>query len=269
MKRKYCWLLLGVLRGSVGGARADRTISADTYADKLRGMWLGQLIGVSTGMPFEGVYSGANPNPTGSVPWSLQPVWTTDDDTGIEYLIQHVYLTYGFEPTPEQLRDEWVHHVPWYTVWIANRQAGYWMGDGLLPPETGAYQRNVNWWAIDPQLTTESIGAIAPGLRQWAITHTAMWARITTEGYPTHAAQFYAAMYSAAAFEGDVPTLIQLGLQAIPASSRAAAVVRDVIAWYDEDLNDGTPDWRATRKLLYDHYEGALAFGRGTARGSS
>jgi hypothetical protein len=256
------WLMAVVIGGCVGGARADRTISAAAYFDKLRGMWLGQLIGVSTGAPTEGVYSGSQPNPAASVAWVLQPVWTADDDTDIEYLIQHVYLTDGFVPTPAQLRDQWLHHVPWYTVFIANRQAVYWMEHGLLPPETGAYQRNVNWNAIDPQLTTESIGAIAPGLRQWAIDHTAVWARITTDGHPVHAAQFYAAMYSAAAFESDVPTLIQLGLQAIPASSRAAGIVRAVIAWYQEDLADGTPDWRATRGQLYQCYAGELSYGR-------
>jgi len=242
--------------------RAERAISAEAYYDKLRGMWLGQLIGLFTGLPTEGVYSGSEPNPNPSVPWALLQVWTTDDDTDLEYLIQHVYLTHGSEPTPAQLRDEWLAHVPVDTVWIANRQARYWMGYGLLPPETGSYQRNVNWYAIDPQLTTESIGAIAPGLRQWAIGHTARWARITTDGHPVHAAQFYAAMYAAATFEGNVRRLIDRGLEAVPKSSRTSAVVRDVLAWYEADRRDGELDWRATRRKLYDHYQGDQSFGR-------
>ncbi|MGD8454225.1 MAG: ADP-ribosylglycohydrolase family protein [Phycisphaerae bacterium] len=263
MKSAYPTIgVLLMLLAATGLVRAERTITAADFADKLHGMWLGQLIGVSAGAATEGQYSGADPNPADSVPWVLLPVWVADDDTDIEYLVQHVYLTYGFAPTPSELRDEWLAHVPLTTVWIANRQARYWMGHGLSPPETGAYDRNVNWWGIDPQLTTESIGAISPGQRQWAIEHVADWARITTEGHPVHAAQFYGAMFAAGAFEDDVPALIEAGLAAIPQSSRTAAVVRDVIAWHAADLADGTPDWRATRQQLYDHYQGGASFGR-------
>ena len=53
-------LVAGVL--SVAGG-AERTISAIDLFDKLRGMWLGQLIGNAAGRDTEGRYSGATPNP--------------------------------------------------------------------------------------------------------------------------------------------------------------------------------------------------------------
>ena len=253
-------LLLGC--ACVCAARGERTIDADAYFDKLHGMWLGQLIGNMAGRPTEGVYSYGSPNPAESVPWVLLDEWGADDDTDLEYLIQHVYLTHGLDPTPQQLRDEWVAHVPYNGIYVGNRQARYLMDAGFLPPVTGSYQHNVCWNTIDGQITTESIGSISPGLRQWAVDHAGTWARITGEGFPVHAAQFYVAMYAAAVFESDVPTLIQLGLEAIPQTSRTASVINDVIAWHQQDLLDGEPDWRATRQLLYDHYQGGYAHGR-------
>lgn len=248
--------------GALPPASAERTIPAGAYADKLRGMWLGQLIGVFAGLPTEGVFGGADPNPADSVPWDLRQVWTTDDDTDIEYLIQHVYAVYGFEPTPADLKAEWLEHVPISSVFIANRRARWLMSYGFEPYDTGRYDRNEHWWSIDPQLTTESIGAISPGARQWALDHVRAWGRITSEGTPVHAAQFYAALYAAAAFESDVATLIQRGLECLPLSSRARQAIHDVVAWHAADLADGIPDWRATRRTLYDQYQGPASPGR-------
>lgn len=244
------------------GARADRTIDAEVYFDKLHGMWLGQLIGNLAGRPTEGQYAWSQPNPAESVPWVLLEEWPADDDTDLEYLAQHIYLTHGLNPTSAQVRDEWLVHVPPESVYVANRQARFLMDLGLMPPATGSWQRNVCWAAIDAQITTESVGALAPGCRQWALDHVGALARVTNEGFAVHAAEFYAAMYAAAAFEADVPALIQLGLEAVPQTSRTAAVIQDVIDWHAADVADGTADWRATRQLLYQHYQGSGSLGR-------
>ncbi|MEW6250522.1 MAG: ADP-ribosylglycohydrolase family protein [Planctomycetota bacterium] len=238
-------------------AVGERTIAADDYLDKLRGMWLGQLIGNMAGRPTEGVYAWGEPNPAQSVPWVLLAEWPADDDTDLEYVAHHILLDRGLEPTGAVLREEWLVHVPLEGIYIANRQARYLMDAGLEPPLTGALHQNVAWNAIDAQIATESLGALAPGLRQCALTRVGTFARISNDGFAVHAAQFYAAMYAAAIFERDVPTLIERGLEAIPRSSRTASVIRDVRAWHAVE-----PDWRATRRLLYEHYQGSHSFGR-------
>jgi len=147
-------------------------------------------------------------------------------------------------------------------VFFANRQGSNLLRAGVLPPETGSHRRNAVWWGISPMLTTESVGAMSPGMRQWAIDFTGRWAHITTEGASVHASQFYSAMYAGAAFEDDVRTLIQQGLQCIPRSSRAAQTIRQVIRWYDDDIADGVLDWRATRYRIFENYVGPLSMGR-------
>ncbi|HPM23204.1 MAG TPA: ADP-ribosylglycohydrolase family protein, partial [Phycisphaerae bacterium] len=148
-------LVLGLCGPAV---RAERTIAADVYFDKLHGMWLGQLIGNMAGRPTEGVYSGAEPNPAESVPWVLMAEWPADDDTDLEYLAQHIFLAHGLDPTGAELRDEWLAHVPISSVYVANRQARYLMNAGFIPPLTGSYQHNTCWHTIDAQITTESLG---------------------------------------------------------------------------------------------------------------
>ncbi|MCK4294339.1 MAG: ADP-ribosylglycohydrolase family protein [Planctomycetes bacterium] len=242
-------------------AIAERTIQAEDLYDKMRGMWLGQLIGNAAGRETEGKYS-STPNPNNSVPWVIKPEWDADDDTDIEYLALHILETNGFDCNSHQIAAQWRSHITTSGIYIANRQAWYLMGDGRLPPNTGSQTYNQHWYSIDSQITTETLGAVSPGLAQTAIDLTAKFAHITNTGFPVHAAQFYAAMYANAFFEPNVVTLVTQALTAIPTTSRTHQVVTDVLNWYLEDANDGIFNWRPTRYKLHDKYQGLNSYGR-------
>ena len=243
-------------------ARAEKTISRSVLYDKIRGMWLGQLIGNNAGRATEGKYSSSSPNPDPSVPWVLKQIWDGDDDTDMEYLALHILEATALDPNNAELAQQWLDHVTASGIYIANKQAWCLLQDGLIPPATGCRRYNRHWYAIDAQITTESIGALCPALPQAAVDLTGRFARITNEGYPVHAAQFYAALYANAFFESDVMTLIAGALEAVPASSRTRAVITDCIDWYIQDFEDFDLNWRATRAKLYDKYVGADSFGR-------
>ncbi|MCK4342606.1 MAG: ADP-ribosylglycohydrolase family protein [Phycisphaerae bacterium] len=247
-------------------AFAQRTINADDYLDKLHGMWFGQLIGNHTGRPFEGQYCTREPAPDEVFEWviktSYEDPWTGDDDTNFEYLYLHCLETHGLNPTNAQIQGEWDDHVPLTDIYIANLQAKYLMIHGFVIPDTGAYRNNMNAYAIDSQITTESLGALSPGLRQWAIDAVQTFASVTNEGFSRHAAEFYGALYAVAAFETDIHAVVELGQEAIPQSSRSWQAIQDVRDWYALDLLDGNPDWRETRRLIYDYYCGAYDHGR-------
>jgi len=243
-------------------ANAEYTILADDLNDKMRGMWLGQLIGNMAGRTTEGHFAGSYPNPDPNVPWVIKSVWDADDDTDIEYIAIHILETDGFDCNSRQITDQWNTHITGSGIYIANRQAWYLMGDDYLPPETGCRTYNEHWYSIDSQITTETLGAISPGLPQSAIELTGRFARITNTGFPTHAAQLYAAMYANAFFEPNVVTLATEALNAIPTTSRTHQVATDVLNWYLEDAGDGILDWRQTRQKLYDYYGGQYCCGR-------
>ncbi|UCG55662.1 MAG: ADP-ribosylglycohydrolase family protein [Phycisphaerales bacterium] len=243
-------------------AEAERTISAEELHDKVRGMWLGQLIGNAAGRETEGEYSGPTPNPNPVVPWVIKQQWDADDDTDTEYVALHIIETYGLDCNSLEIAGEWRTHTTASRIYIANKQAWYLMGDGYLPPDTGSRTYNKHWYAIDSQISTEVLGAVSPGLVQPAIDLAGKFARVTNTGFPVHASQFYAAIYAEAFFEPSVVTLVERGLRAVPVTSRTYQVITDVLEWYFEDVSDGMLDWRATRSRLYDKYQGANSHGR-------
>ncbi len=254
--------LLLIHLAALGSPGAERHISSDELYDKLHGMWVGQLIGNAAGRETEGAYAGPESNPAESVPWVIKHIWDADDDTDIEYLALHILETHGFECDATAIADEWLEHLTAEGLYMANKQAWHLMLDGYLPPDTGSRTFNQHWYSIDAQIGTEVLGALSPGMPQVAADLCGRFARVTNAGHAVHAAQFYAVLYSEAFLESDIPTLIETGLAAIPAESRAAQVVSDVLAWHAEDLQDGAPDWRATRGELYQYYQGPSSFGR-------
>jgi len=241
--------------------RAEQTITEAQLRDKVRGMWLGELIGNTAGRATEGDYQ-ISPNPDPCVPWVIKQVWDADDDTDIEYIALHILETNGFDCNSVELAEQWLSHITSRAIYISNRQAWYLMGDGYLPPNTGSRTYNEHWYSIDSQITTEVFGGVCPGMVQDAIDLTGKFARISNEGFPVHAAQLYAGMYAKAFFEPNVVTLVTEGLDTIPSSSRTHTVVSDVLNWYQEDAEDDELDWRATRAKLYDYYHGAYDCGR-------
>ncbi len=259
-----CRLVLAVaaLALAVPQAYAERTLLADTYRDKLQGMWLGQLMGNYAGRPEEGRVLRGGLNYT--VDWSSATggqTWNGDDDTCFELLYSDVLNSIS-DPTRAQIGQEWMDHIAPVSFYVANRQARWLMDQGFTPPQTGSSQHNMHWYAIDSQITTESLGAMTPGMRQRSAELTGRFASVTNSGYPVHAAQFYAAMYSAAAFETNVEQLVSQGLEVVPTTSRTYQVIQDVVGWYQQDKLDGMLDWRATQIKVYDKYYGTASMGR-------
>jgi hypothetical protein len=259
-------LLIAAVLSAPATSRAERTISADTLLDKLRGMWFGELIANHTGRPVEGFYTTREAAPDEVFQWVIKTSsadpWTGDDDTNFEYLNLHCMETFGIAPTPAQRQSEWLEHVTYNGIYIANLQARLLIDHGYLTPATGAWRNNMHAYAIDSQITTESLGAMSPGMRQWAIDAARRFGGNSNEGFSLHAAQFYAAMYAAAAFETDVHTIVALGQQSIPQSSRTWETIQRVRDWYAQDMLDSVPDWRETRRLIFDYYHGSLSNGR-------
>lgn len=94
-------------------ARADRAISAFELFDRVRGMWLGQLIDNAAGRASEGLYSSSSPNPAEAVDWQIQQVWDAADDTDIEYIALHTLFTCGFDCTVSQIVDSFGRYYNW------------------------------------------------------------------------------------------------------------------------------------------------------------
>lgn len=250
-----CTAAVAAVLLAAGPAAAQRGIPADVYLDKVLGMWFGELIGNYAGRPREGyVTSGGLYY---DIPWNTvlaTDPWDADDDTCFEYMYVNL-LGQSASPTSTQIRQAWVDNIPATSVAIANRQARWLMdappiGKSLSPPETGSFRNNIYAAAIDAQITTESLGALVPGMRQRAADLSGTFASVSNEGFSVHAAQFYAAMYAEAAMESDVVTIIDQALAVVPKSSRTYEVIDDVLDFYQANPEN----WRDCQRMLYDNY---------------
>ncbi len=263
---------------AVSSCPAARTLDATAYHGQLKGMWAGQLLGNYAGRQVEGLatftYEGATTYGTAKaitsyqVPWAAvasgnyyaknsttlvsNAYWDGDDDTAFEYLYVDALKT-----TPSvsntQLTTLWKDKVTTSGVYIANLQAKVQIGKNNGVPGSGSGAYNIHGLrAIDAQITTESLGALAPGSRQRAMDLSGQFGSVSNEGYAVHAAQFYATMYAAAPFETTMADVVQKGLEAIPDASRSRMVVESAIAAYQADLADnGVADnWQTSRTTV-------------------
>ncbi|MFZ4573240.1 MAG: ADP-ribosylglycohydrolase family protein [Phycisphaerales bacterium] len=258
-----------LLFAAAANAQTARVITEADYADRLRGMWLGECIANWTGLRTEGrhreppfltdadwglPYNGFTLDFT----WYFSP-WPADDDTDIEYVYLHEAARLGrFEFTPVELRDAWLAHIN-RDIWVSNRKARDLMGRGVLPPATGMGHANVDRLMIDAQLTTELFGAAYPGMPELALEAADLPIRTTAAGYAAHAAQFYVVLYALAtevdpALSGREKAiwLVEQGLSYIPESSKSADVIRFVL---DDFLANPDPNnWELTRDRIDDRY---------------
>jgi ADP-ribosylglycohydrolase len=208
------------------------------------------MVANHTGLAHEGEYLD-EPSAAESIDLALLDLWSTDDDTAVEWVAMHILETYGLDPTYAQIRDEWVDHLN-HDIWVSTLKARQLMDEGILPPDTGSATLNPEGvWSMDAQLETELYGLIAPGLPREADRRARYFALVTNSGLAVEASGFYAIMYALAFFESDVPTLITKAQGYFPPESQVNQIVDSVKDWQQRFPGD----WRATRRLIRDHYD--------------
>ena len=227
-----------------------RTLTADTYFDKVYGSWKATMLANHAGLDLQGVYI-EEPGPPGSFTIPQFEEWSTDDDTHVEWVDLHILETHGLDPTAEEIRVEWVDHLN-HDIWVSTRRARDLMDEGFLPPETGNAENNPDGaWSIDAQLQTELFGMLTPGMPGLAATYAERFARVTNSGPAVEASVFFATLYSLAFFEDDVPTLIAATRRRTGDETTVASIVDNVLLWHQENPED----WRITRQLIRDEYD--------------
>lgn len=229
---------------------ADATIEAAEYEDRVHGAWVAAIVANHAGLAVEGKWLD-EPGPGEAFELTLSPEFSTDDDTHVEWLDLHILETHGLDPSPSQIRDEWVDHLNG-DIWVSTRKARELMDEGVLPPETGSAALNPDGaWSIDAQLETEVFGLIAPNRPDEARRRARTFAAVTNSGPAVDASAFYAHLYAVAFVESDVHRLIAAARSAEPGQSIVAPIVDQVIEWHERWPND----WRATREQIRDRYD--------------
>ena len=261
-----------------------RQLTLDQYRDKVEGGWMGQAIAVLWGQWTEGRWQGEmvpfdledwyRPSPeterqletVKSWPEKRKlgnkllrdknnwAVWTPDemsdqDDLYIEFLFLHAIMKYGLDVTGKEIAEEWVKYLDPNRIWCANKGAYQNFMKGIWPPMSGN-PRNTAWGdAIDFQIESDLFGLISPGLPRISNAWGDKVGHIMNYGDGVYAGMAMAAMYGNAFFEDNPRTLAEYSLKAIPAESRYAKMVRDVL-----DLQRRFPDWEDAWERLEKKY---------------
>lgn len=248
--RPYVWpaILAAALAG--GCAAPTRSLSVGTYLDKLQGAWVGQMVGVSYGAPYEFRSVGAIDE--GEIrPWRPEYIENAieQDDLYVEMTWLMCLEDHGLDVTCAQAGAAFA--ATQYPLWHANNAGRENVRHGILPPGSGHPDHNPHFADIDYQIEADAIGILCPGLPQEANRLGWIFGHVMNYGDGVYGGLFMQGLYCAAYFESrDVVNVINAGLACIPAESRYARCIRDVLAWYQESPQD----WRATWRQIEAKY---------------
>jgi len=226
----------------------DSNISAEKYMDKMKGGWIGQIVGVCWGQPVEFHYCGS------IMPNEDMPKWTPDmvnqafgqDDLYVEMTFLHSMEKHGINVSMRQAGIDFANSR--YSLAHANLYGRGNLRKGIAPPDSGHPEFTAHSDDIDYQIESDFSGLIAPGMPNVAIKLGDKFGHLMNYGDGVYGGMFVGGMYSAAFFENDIEKIIKAGLACIPEKSQYHEAISDVIKWYHKNPNDWKKSWKLIQK---------------------
>jgi hypothetical protein len=244
MKKIFFLFLAFLILTSCKKQSDNLEISADVLKDKIAGGWAGKMIGVTYGGPTE--FRAMGKTYEDSIHWTPEDIKNSmwQDDLYVQLTFLMAMDRYGVDAPAKKLQE--MLAKAGYQLWHANVQSRKNYFDSIFPPQSGMPEFNYHADDIDFQIEADYIGFMCPGMPQTAIELCNRAGSVMNYGDGIYGGIFVAALYAEAFFESDMNTIIEKALQAIPAESDYATIVRDVMA-----LHEHYPgDWRAAWKEL-------------------
>jgi len=251
---KRTWMVPLMLAAVIvpAGAQPQRFVRlpAREYVDRMKAAWIGQMAGVAWGAPTEFRWQDR------IIPEDAMPKWEPamingafgQDDLYVEMTFLRTLERYGLECSIRRAGIDFANSA--YPLWCANNAGRTNLRNGIAPPDSSHPKFNKCPNDIDYQIEADFSGIISPGLPSRAIKLGEKFGRLMNYGDGMYAGQFIGAMYSAAFFEKDIPSIVEQALEAIPFDCQYAEMVRDVLAWYRANPDD----WQATWRLIQRKY---------------
>jgi len=228
---------------------AKHKITMAEFEDKVRGGWAGQMIGVTYGAPTEFRFlQKMNEEPRDWKPEELAGA-LDQDDLYVEMTFSDVMDRKGLDASADEYGDAFKDSK--YHLWHANLAARRALLRGVKGSMSGNPKYNLHPNDIDFQIESDFIGLMTPGMPRAAQRYASRVGRVMNYGDGLYGGLFVSAMYSAAYFERDPRKVVEAGLAAIPAASRYAQVIADVLRWSKENPDD----WKKSWKLLEEKWD--------------
>src|SRR5574344_309801 len=226
----------------------ERTLSVEDYRDKMAGAWIGQSVGVAYGAPTEFKCTAE------LVPESMLPEWKPEmvngtfsqDDLYVEMTFLDTLDRRGIDVTAREAGIDFANSR--YRLWCANWNGRNNLRSGLAPTACSHPKHHATTDDIDYQIEADYSGIVSPGCPARVILLGDKFGRLMNYGDGLYAGIFMGAMYAEAYFENDRVKTVEAGLASIPAESRYAEMVRDMLRWYRENPSDWQSAWRKARE---------------------
>ncbi len=242
----FCFLPVFLLCGALQAATV--TLDADVIRDKIKGGWVGQVVGCTYGGPTEFDWQGTWIQDYMPIRW--------DENLMLEYyenapgLYDDIYMDLAFLAVLDQKGvDVPVSEMALkyanagFRLWHAN-QAGRWnILNGIMPPESGYWKNNPHADDIDFQIESDFIGLINPGMPVTALEYALRVGHIMNYGDGVYGGVFVSAMYTHAFVENDIVTVVRKALQSLPGQSKYYQCISDVLTWWDQWPDDWKRTW--------------------------
>jgi ADP-ribosylglycohydrolase len=174
-----------------------------------------------------------------------------DDDIDYTILGVHYLRKYGPKFSTRNVADEWLLTLPYHQVYTAERAAYRNLVAGLPLDQVPVYRNPYREW-IGAQIRADGLGYCASGLPELAAEFAHRDAVLSHAKNGIYGEMLFAAMIAAAPSCSDVEEVIEIGLSEIPAESRLARAVRQVMEWSATNRN-----WLDTLDAIhaaYGHY---------------
>ena len=210
------------------------------FKDKVNACWIGKNIGGTMGTPYEGRREMQDIKGFVTKPGEVLP----NDDLDLQLVWLMALEQIGpLNVNAATLGEYWVSFITphWNEYGIGKCN----LKRGLQAPLAGDY---LNHWknSNGAWIRTEIWASVAPGLPAAAAKYAIEDAKVDHgAGEGTYAAAFVAAMQSAAFIISDIRKCIEIGLTAIPESSRMAKSIRFLFECYEKGM-----DYREARNAV-------------------
>ena len=232
------------------------TLSKEVLKDKIKGAWAAQTIGVTFGLPIEFQYNSTMVQDNQKIVWHDSSMLIeyrerpgTYDDIYMDLSFMQVIEDEGIDAPAQSFANSFANAD--YKLWFANQTARYNILNGLTPPESGHWLNNPNADDIDFQIEADFAGLMSPGMVNSAVEICDKVGHIMNYGDGYYGGVFVATMYSLALVAddvNDVETVVKEAIKVIPAESKFAQCINDVIKWHDENPDDWKDTWFKTSR---------------------
>jgi hypothetical protein len=189
-------------------------LSHDDYVDRVKAIWLAQMIGQATGVRFEHQTASVLPITPPSVLPGYAPI---DDDYYYEMVAVRGFERYGIHMSVQQLGRQWLANSA--GAWGSSRQALLLMRRGVLPPDTGSPRYNKLWWTIGPEFSSDLYGALSPGMPVQAAHLARQYGHLNGYAEGVDGGVFVSGMISIAFAQHDLHQVVKQAANLIAPSS--------------------------------------------------